>query len=116
MRSLAGSLADDVLDDAILIPPHPPILSTNIRKVRGPQKVQKLVTQIFLLVNEKGDVKIAKCFSKTRGELSTTCNPKVMSRCLSAPDATSTSLPQEKAAKTNMVSVVRIEVFSIMYS
>ena len=35
---------------------------------------------------------MAKCFSKkygTRDELSTTCNLKVMSRCLSAPDATS---------------------------
>ena len=27
--------------------------------------------------------------TETRDELSTTCNPKVMSRCLSAPDATS---------------------------
>ena len=27
--------------------------------------------------------------TETREELSTTCNPKVMSRCLSAPDATS---------------------------
>ena len=35
---------------------------------------------------------MAKHFSKsteTRDELSTTCNPKVMSRCLSAPDAAS---------------------------
>ena len=31
--------------------------------------------------------------TKTRDELSTTCNPKVMSRCLSASDAT--SLPPE---------------------
>ena len=38
MRSLAGSLADGVLADAILIPPNPPILPTNIRKVRGRQK------------------------------------------------------------------------------
>ena len=30
MRSLAGSLADGVLVDAILIPPHPAILPTNI--------------------------------------------------------------------------------------
>ena len=41
MRSLAGSLADDVLADAILSPPRPP---TNIRKGRGPRK-EKLVTQ-----------------------------------------------------------------------
>ena len=34
-----------------------------------------------------------------------------MSRCMSAPDATSdTSLPQELAGKTNMVSVVRMQV------
>ena len=50
---------------------------------------------------KKGDVGTAKCFSKkygnkaslksteTRHELSTTCNAKVVSRCLSAPDATS---------------------------
>ena len=36
MRSLAGSLADGVLADAILIPPRPPIPPTNIRMVRGP--------------------------------------------------------------------------------
>ena len=38
MRSLAGSLADGVLADAILIPPRPLILPTNIRIVRGPRK------------------------------------------------------------------------------
>ena len=49
-----------------------------------------------LLEMEKGDVGMAKRFSKNYGnkdELSTTCNPKVMSRCLlrclSEPDATS---------------------------
>ena len=31
MRSLAGSLADSVLVDAILIPPHPLIASTKAR-------------------------------------------------------------------------------------
>ena len=31
-------LADGVLADAILIPPHPPIPPANIRMVRGPQK------------------------------------------------------------------------------
>ena len=46
MRSLAGSLADCVLADAIVIPPHPPIPPTNIWKVRGPQKkLRKIVTQ-----------------------------------------------------------------------
>ena len=38
MRSLAGSLADGELADAILILPRPPIPPTNIRMVRGPQK------------------------------------------------------------------------------
>ena len=37
MRPLAGSLADGVAD-AILIPLRPPILPTNLKKVRGPQK------------------------------------------------------------------------------
>ena len=41
---------------------------------------------------------------------------KVMSRCLSAPDATSLHpLPQEQAVKTDMLSVVSIQVFSIVY-
>ena len=45
MRSLAGSFADGVLADAILIPPRPPIPPTNIRKEKGSsKKVQKLVT------------------------------------------------------------------------
>ena len=35
MRSLAGSLADGVLADTILIPPCPLIPPTNIMKVRG---------------------------------------------------------------------------------
>ena len=34
MRSLAGSLANGVLCDAIEIPPHPPIPHTNIRLVK----------------------------------------------------------------------------------
>ena len=38
MRSFAGSLADGVLADTILIPPCPPIPPTNIRKVRGRRK------------------------------------------------------------------------------
>ena len=38
MWSLAGSLADGVLADAIFIPPRLPILPTNIRMVRGPRK------------------------------------------------------------------------------
>ena len=65
----------------------------------------------------KGDVGMVKRFSKrteTREELSTTCNLKVMSRRLSAPDAT--SLPQEQADKTNMALMIRIQVFNIMHS
>ena len=38
MRSLAGLLANGVLADDILIPSHPQISPTNIRKVRGPRK------------------------------------------------------------------------------
>ena len=46
MRSLAGSLVDGVIADAILIPPHPTIVPTNIRKVKGPRKrVWKQVTE-----------------------------------------------------------------------
>ena len=49
MRSLAGSLADGVLADTILIPPCPPI-----KDGKGSlKKVRKLVTQNHLLVNEK---------------------------------------------------------------
>ena len=63
---------------------------------------------------------MVKHFSKsteTREELSTTCNPKVMSRCLSAPDVTSLHhCLKEQAAKTKMVSVVRIQVFSFMHN
>ena len=45
MRSLAGSLADGVLADTILILPRPPIPPTNIWQVRGSsKKVRKLVT------------------------------------------------------------------------
>ena len=34
--------------------------------------------------------------TETRDELSTTCNPKVMSRCLSVPDATSSPAAEER--------------------
>ena len=44
MRSLAGSLADGVLADAILIPPCPPIPPTNIRKVRSVHKLKMPVS------------------------------------------------------------------------
>ena len=63
---------------------------------------------------KKGDVGMTKHFSKsmeTRDEFSTTCNLKVMLRCLSALMLHPTSLPQEQAAKTKMLSVVRIQFF-----
>ena len=58
-------------------------------------------------VNEKGDVGMTKRFYKMYG----TKDEFLMSRCLSAPDATSlpTSLPQEQVAKTKMLSVVRVQ-------
>ena len=65
---------------------------------------------------KKEDVGMAKRFSKKYGNKGwrlTTCNP--MSRCLSAPDATSLHHCL-KTAKTIMVLEVRIQVFSIMYS
>ena len=50
MRSLAGSLADGVLADAILIPPRPPILPTDTahqyKEGKGSaKKVWKLMTK-----------------------------------------------------------------------
>ena len=54
--------------------------------------------------------------TETREELSTNCNPKVMSRCLSAPDVHPYITAQEQAAKTNMASMVSIQVFSNMHS
>ena len=62
MRSLAGSLADGVLADAILVPPRPLIPPTNIRKVRG----------LWKLYNEKGWLNTSSLRStETRDELST---------------------------------------------
>ena len=52
MRSLAGSLADGVLADTILITPRPPIPPTNIRMVRVLGKSMEN-TKKHLLVNEK---------------------------------------------------------------
>ena len=52
---------------------------------------------------KKGDVGINASLksTETRDELSTTCNPKVTSRCLSAPDSTSLkSLPPEPLWKS----------------
>ena len=61
---------------------------TNIRKVRGLRKNTEHKNN--LLVNEKGDVGLnASKKYETRDELSSTCNPKVMARFMSVPDATS---------------------------
>ena len=59
MWSLAGSLADGVLADTILIPPRLPIPPTNIRRVR--------VIEKYGNYKKKGDVGMAKCFSKMYG-------------------------------------------------
>ena len=53
MRSLAGSLADGVLADAILIPPRPPILPTNLRREGVVEKSTETSNRKPLLVNEK---------------------------------------------------------------
>ena len=45
MRSLAGSLADGALADAILIPHRPLIPPINIRKVRGRKKYGTSITK-----------------------------------------------------------------------
>ena len=56
-RSLAGSLADGLLSDAILIPPRPLIPPTNIRKVRGPQKsTDTSNTKTILLAKDIGEM------------------------------------------------------------
>ena len=60
---------------------------------------------------------MAKLLSKiteTRDELSTTYNPKIMSRCLSAPDATLHHCLKNKQ-QSNMVFVVRIQV-SVLFT
>ena len=53
-------------------------------------RLKKCLIMIIMIINEKGDVGMAKCCSKsteTRDELSTTCI--LNKRCLSVPDATS---------------------------
>ena len=45
MKSLAGSLADGMLADTNLIPPHPPIPLTQIMKGSSPRKSTEIVTQ-----------------------------------------------------------------------
>ena len=52
---------------------------------------------------------------ETMDELSTTCNSIAMSRCLSVPDATSLHHCLKNKELKLMLSVVRIQVFSIIY-
>ena len=54
--------------------------------------------------------------TETRDDLSTTCilNKSYVKMPVSACCYIPTSLPQEQAAKPNMASMVRIQVFSIM--
>ena len=66
MRSLSGSLADGMLADANLIPPHPPIPPTNIRKVRGRRKSLALKEKMLRWLNAS-----LQC-TETRDEPSTT--------------------------------------------
>ena len=56
MRSLAGSLADGVLADAILILLYPPIPPTYIERVWGCRKNMEKK-------KKRGDVEMAKCYS-----------------------------------------------------
>ena len=88
---LAVSLAECVLAEAILIHPRPPVPP---QKVRGLTRMYGNKSQKnYLLVNGKkvmlGWLNVSLKSTETKDELSTTCNPKVMSRCLSTPDATS---------------------------
>ena len=53
MTSLAGSLADGVLADAILVPPHPPIPPTNLRKYGVFENGTETSNKNDLLVNKQ---------------------------------------------------------------
>ena len=73
---------------------------------------------------KKGDVGMAKRFSKKYGNKGWAINYLQSDSYVKMPVKMPvnawcyipTSLPQEQAAKTNMDSVVKIQVFSIMYS
>ena len=69
---------------------------------------------------KKGDVGMAKRFSKKYGNKGWAFNYLQSESYVKMPVSTwcyiPTPLPQEQAAKTNMVSVVRIQVFSIIHS
>ena len=68
MRCLAGSLADGVLPDSILISTLPPLPPTNIRMVRGPRKSMETSNRktIYQYV-KKRDVGMSKCCPKKYG-------------------------------------------------
>ena len=60
-----GSLADCVLADAILNPPHPPILPTNLKKVRGLQKIIETSNRKkHVLVNEKNEISLLRLITR----------------------------------------------------
>ena len=69
MRSLAGSLADDVLADATIIPPPPTDTAHQYKDGKGSsKKVRKLVTEKpFTSKSNKGDVGMAKQKYRNKG-------------------------------------------------
>ena len=68
------------------------IASVHSEKTRL-KKLIMMILKMIIINNEKkemwGWLNASLNSTETIEELSTTCNPKVMSRCLSAPDATS---------------------------
>ena len=69
---------------------------------------------------KKGDVGMVKCFLKKYGNKGRAFNwlqsKSYVKMPVSAWCYIPTSLPQEQAPKTNMASMVRFQVFSIMHS
>ena len=69
---------------------------------------------------KKGDVGMAKCFSKKYGNKGWAINYVQSESYVKMPVNAwcyiPTSLPQEQTAKTNMAAVLRMQVFSIMHS
>ena len=89
MRSLAGSLADCVLADTILIPPHPLILPTNKEGNGSSKDVRKLYSNTKTIKKGVlGWLNPSLQSTEKRDELSTTLHLQ-SKRCLSAPDARS---------------------------
>ena len=69
---------------------------------------------------KKGDVQIVKCFSKMYGNKGRAFYYQQSESYVKIPVSAwcyiPTSLPQEQAAKTNMASMVKIQVFRIIHS